>query len=62
MGSSPVFLLGQAGMRKESEGVNLELTVGKSQVLGLAPVQSPHNLERLMYLLRFGASCLLAIT
>lgn len=57
-----MFLLGQAGMRKGSEGVNLELAIGKSQVLVSALVQSPHNLEQLMYLLCFGASCLLGIT
>lgn len=56
-----MFLLEQAGLRKESEGVNLELAIRKAQVLAPALVQSPHNLEQLVYLFCFGASCLLGI-
>lgn len=48
-------------MKKECEGVNLELAITKSQVLAFALVQSPHNLEQLLYSLCFGASCLLGI-
>lgn len=61
-GGCPVFFLGQTGMRKESAGVNLELAVRESQVSASALMQSPHNLRQLMYLLCFGALCLLEIT
>lgn len=46
-----MFLLGQAGVRKESEGVNPELGVGKFRVLASVLVQCPHDLERLMLIL-----------
>lgn len=51
VGSCPVFSLGQAEGRKESEGGNLALTLRKSQVLTSVLVQSPHNLEQLLLLL-----------